>query len=120
MATLTSKFLDRGMFDEAVQFASTVVTLAQRFYGPNDAQSLLAVVNLANVHTQQGSFHHAFQLGEAAVSALKKARGDYDGDVLQSEYLLCETLLELDQLDRAKTLCSDVLRRKLEISRPRP
>ncbi|KAE9380872.1 TPR-like protein [Stipitochalara longipes BDJ] len=113
IATLSDQFLDRGMFDEAENIASTAVILTERLYGSSDARSLLAAVNLGNVRTQQGFFHEAYQIGETAVKGLKDARGDYDGDMLQSECRFCETLLELGQLDRAKTLCCDVLRRSV-------
>jgi tetratricopeptide (TPR) repeat protein len=113
MATLSDQFLDRDMLDEADKVASTAAILTERFHGPTHAQSLLAVVNLANVRTQQGRYLEAYRIGEAAVKGLKNARGHYDGDVLLSECRLCETLLELHQLDRAKTLCCDVLSRSI-------
>jgi tetratricopeptide (TPR) repeat protein len=74
---------------------------------------LLAAVNLAKVRTEQGRHHEAYRIGEAAAKGLKNLRGDYDEDVLQSECHLCETLLEPDQLDCAKTLCCDVLKRSI-------
>jgi tetratricopeptide (TPR) repeat protein len=113
MATLSDEFLDRGMLNEADEVASAAVILTERLYGPTDAQSFLAAVDLAKVRTQQGRHHEAYRICEAAVKGLKNLRGDYDEDVLQSECRLCEILLELGQLDCAKTLCCDVLKRSI-------
>ncbi|KAN0095067.1 TPR-like protein [Hyaloscypha variabilis] len=113
MEALSQKFLDRGMLDAADKVASSSVALAKRLYGFDAAQTLIAVVDLTRVRTQQGKFQEAYNLGAAAVKVLKDTLGDFDRDVLLSECCLCEILLELDQMDRAKELCCDVLRRSL-------
>jgi|GEM_PF-493425 esterase/lipase superfamily enzyme len=73
-----------GKFAEATTAQQRLVKLTEKRYGPNDAQTAVALTTLADLYTAQNKFAEAEPLLKRAITIHEKAKKPDNGEIAQA------------------------------------